>query len=170
MLTSYNVISSDGFIAQADGGEDFIPNEVWDDFLEFLGEYDALLIGKNTYEFIQNFDQELVEPFENVDIRRIVVTRNEDFVPKTGYEKISSLLDASKIGLEILLCSGPNLNTAFLKEKLIDKIVLNRLPVVIGTGIRQFETGVAPEFIPLPEPTRKTKSGRMLEFYKVDYK
>lgn len=55
MLTSYNVISSDGFIAQTDGSEDFIPDEVWGDFLEFLGEYDALLIGKkhtNLYKIL----------------------------------------------------------------------------------------------------------------------
>lgn len=170
MLTSYNVVSSDGFIAQADGGEDFIPNEIWDDFLELLGEYDTLLIGKNTYEMIQSFDQELVEPFENTSIKKIVITRDEDFVPKTGYKKIPSLLDVFKVGSNILLCSGPGLNTAFLKEKLIDRIVLNKLSAIIGTGIHQFETGIVPELVPLPESAKKTKGGRMLEFFKVNYK
>lgn len=159
MLTSYNVISSDGFIAQTDGGEDFIPDEIWDDFLELLSEYDTLLIGKNTYEMIQSFGQELVGPFENLNIRKIVVTRDEDFVPKSDYEKVSSLQDAIKTGSSTLLCSGPSLNTAFLKEGLIDRIILNKLPATIGTGIRQFETGITPKLIPLPELTRKTKGG-----------
>lgn len=170
MLTLYNVISSDGFIAQADGSEDFIPDEVWNDFLELLNEYDVLIIGKNTYEMIQSFGQELVEPFENTSIKKIVVTRDEGFVPKTSYEKISSLQAAFKIGSNALLCSGSGLNTAFLKEKLIDRIVLNKLPVTIGKGIRQFETETVPELTPLPEFVRKTKGGRTLEFYKVEYK
>lgn len=170
MLTAYNVVSSDGFIAQADGSEDFIPDEIWDDFLELLNTYDTLLIGKNTYETIQGFGQELVEPFENTGIKKIVITRDEGFVPKTGYEKISSLQDAIKIGSNTLLSSGPILNTAFLKERLIDQIILNKLSVTIGTGIRQFETDIVPELTLLPEFTKKNKSGRMLEFYKVNYK
>jgi dihydrofolate reductase len=169
MLTAYNVISSDGFIAQADGSEDFIPDEVWDDFLELLTEYAVLIIGKNTYDTIQSFDQKLIEDFGNVPIKKIIVTRDESFVPKTDYEKMSSLQDAAAMSPNTLLSSGPGLNTAFLKEKLIDRIILNKLPVAIGTGIRQFETDMDPDLIPLPEPSRKTKGGRTLEFYEVNY-
>jgi dihydrofolate reductase len=167
MITAYNVISSDGFIAQTDGGEDFIPDEVWDDFLELLTEYAVLILGKNTYDTIQSFDQKLIEDFENMPIKKIIVTRDESFVPKTGYEKMSSLQDAAAMSQDILLCSGPSLNTAFLKEKLIDRIILNKLPVAIGTGIRQFETDMNPDLIPLPELSRKTKGGRTLESYKI---
>ncbi len=167
MLTAYNVISSDRFIAQTDGGEDFIPDEVWDDFLELLAEYDVLVMGKNTYDAIQSFDQNLIDAFEHTAIKKIVVTRDDSFVPKAAYAKISSLQDAATMSPNILLCSGPGLNTAFLKEKLIDRIILNKLPATIGGGIRQFET-VDPELIPLPELTKKTRGGRTFEFYKVN--
>lgn len=170
MLTAYNVTSSDGFIAQTDGGEEFIPDEVWDDFVELLGKYDTLLIGKNTYEVIQSFDRVLVEPFENLNIRKIVITRDKSFVPKIGYEKISSPQDALKMGSDILLSSGPGLNTVFLKGKLIDRIILNKLLTSIGSGIRQFKTGITLKLISLPALTRKTRGGRTLEFYKVNYK
>ena len=83
MLTLYNVISSDGFIAAKDGGEDFIPDEVWGDFLELCAKYDALILGKNAYAAIQSFGKELVEPFEKLSIKKIVVTRDKNFKPAT---------------------------------------------------------------------------------------
>lgn len=169
MVTLYNVISSDGFIAEENGSEDFIPDEVWNDFLELCEAYDTLIIGKNTYTAIQSFGKELVAPFENTSIRKVIITRDENFIPKAMYEKVSSIDDISEIGSNILLSSGPSLNTAFLKEKLIDQIILNRLSIAIGAGIPQFEAHISPLLIPLPEPARETGGGRRLEFYSINY-
>lgn len=170
MITLYNVVSSDGFIAQEDGSEDFIPDEVWNDFLELCDQFDTLIIGKNTYLAIQSFGKELVEPFESTDIRKIVITRDESFIPKDTYRKVNSIHDALEMGSNILLSSGPSLNTAFLKKHLIDQIILNRLSVTLGIGIPQFETDMTPNLIPLPEFTRATADGRKLEFYTVSYR
>lgn len=172
MLTLYNVVSSDGFIAQEDGGEEFIPDEVWSDFLEICNEYDTLIMGKNTYAAIQSFGKELVEPFEKSDIKKVVVTQDEDFTPKVAYKKASSIHDALEMGSDILLSSGPSLNSAFLRERLIDHIILNKLPVAIGAGIRQFETDTIPSYqlLLLRKLTREKGDRRKLEFYKVDYK
>ncbi len=169
MLTLYNVISSDGFIATKDSGEDFIPDEVWGDFLELCTRYDVLILGKNTYATIQLFDKELVEPFENLSIEKIIVTRDKNFKPKNGYVVMNSLKEAVALRPNILLSSGPKLNTAFLKEKLIDRIILNKLPVAIGEGILQFEKWVSPKLTPLPELDMEKDNGRKLAFYKVVY-
>ena len=167
MLTLYNVVSSDGFIARMNGDEDFIPDEVWGDFLELLAEFDALLIGKNTYSMIQSFERELVEPFEKTSIKKYVVTKDINFVPNGNYIKVDTLQAAVSVAPNILLCSGPGLNTAFLKEGLIDQVILNKLSVSIGAGLRQFEAGIVPKLEPLQEPSRSTPDGRTLELYKV---
>jgi dihydrofolate reductase len=169
MVTLYNVISLDGFIADENGNEDFIPDEVWNDFLELCNIHDTLIIGKDTYAAIQSFGKELVEPFENTDIRKVIVTRDESFIPKATYEKVHSIDDSLKMGSNFLLSSGPSLNTAFLKEKLIDRIILNRLPTPLSKGIPQFETNTHPLLIPLPEPTKETRDGRKFELYEVSY-
>jgi len=169
MLTLYNVLSSDGFIAAKDGGEDFIPDEVWGDFLELCTKYDALILGKNAYTAIQSFGKDLVEPFEKLSIKKIVVTRDKNFKPLKGYSVVNSLREAATLYPNMLLCSGPKLNTAFLKEKLIDRIILNKLPVKIGEGITQFEEGISLSLTPLPELDIDKGSGRMLVFYKVLY-
>ena len=169
MLTLYNVLSSDGFIAAKDGGEDFIPDEVWGDFLELCTKYDALILGKNAYTAIQSFGKDLVEPFEKLSIKKIVVTRDKNFKPKKGYVVMSSLREIATLHPNILLSSGPKLNTAFLKEKLIDRIILNKLPVAVGEGIPQFEEGISLSLTPLPELDIDKGNGRMLAFYKVIY-
>lgn len=169
MLTLYNVISSDGFIARKNGDEDFIPEEVWGDFLELCTKYDALIMGKNAYGAIQAYEKELVEPFENLRIKKIVVTRDKNFKPKNGYTVVNSLREAAALHPNILLCSGPKLNTAFLNEKLIDRVILNKLPVAIGEGTPQFEEGVHPRLIPVPESDMDKGNGRKLIFYGVEY-
>lgn len=169
MLTLYNVISSDGFIATKDGGEDFIPDEVWGDFLELCTRYDALIIGKNTYSTIQSFGKEFVEPFEKLNIEKVVVTRDKNFKPKKGYAVTDSLRETVTLRPNMLLSSGPKLNTAFLNEKLIDRIVLNKLPVAVGEGIPQFKEGAHSKLTPLPELSVNKSNGRRLVFYKVEY-
>lgn len=169
MITLYNVISSDGFIAEENGSEDFIPNEVWNDFLELCDGYDTLIIGKNTYAAIQSFGDELIEPFESTSIRKVIITRDESFIPKATYEKAYSIDDALKMGSNFLLSNGPSLNTAFLKEKLINRIILNRLSVALGKGIPQFETNTHPLVTLLPELTKETRAGRKFESYEVSY-
>lgn len=169
MLTLYNAISSDGFIARKNGDEDFIPEEVWGDFLELCTKYNALIMGKNAYGAIQAYEKELVEPFEKLGIKKVVVTRDKNFKPKNGYAVLHSLKEAATLHPNILLSSGPKLNTAFLKEKLIDRIILNKLPVTIGEGIPQFEGGVHPKLTPLHELSVDKSKGRKLIFYRVEY-
>lgn len=72
MVTLYNVISADGFIARKDGSEDFIPDNLWQNFLSLCKEYGTLIIGRKTYDTIQAYDQELLGPFEALLIRKII--------------------------------------------------------------------------------------------------
>ena len=50
MVTIYNVISKDGFIARSDGGEDFIPEEIWEYDMQFFRQFDTWVMGRKTYE------------------------------------------------------------------------------------------------------------------------
>ncbi len=138
MITLYNVISRDGFIADKDGNEDFIPDELWNDFLELCTHYDVVVMGRKTYEAIQGYDDGLIEAFEKLAIKKIVVSTREDFRPKAGYIKISQPREIINYGSNILLTSGPSLNTFFLTANLLDKVIFNELPVEIGEGIKPF--------------------------------
>jgi len=140
MITTYNVISEDGFIARQDGSEDFIPDELWSRTLEFFCKFDILIMGRKTYDALQRYDQKLLNEFENIKkIKKGVVTKDINFIPKDGYEVFHSPEEAVKSAQNVLVSSGPELNTFLLRNKLIDEVRLWKLPgLKIGTGIPAF--------------------------------
>ena len=141
MVTLYNVISSDGFIAQNDGGEDFIPDNLWPNFLSLCREYGTLIMGRKTYDTIQSYGNELLEPFEKLPIRKIVITNNRSFKPKYEYIVAHSPQDALALAPDALVSSGPTLNNFLLKNHVVKKIILHEVPAPINEGLKPFDIG-----------------------------
>jgi len=139
MLTLYNVISSDGFIARNDGSEDFILDNLWPNFLNLCREYGALIMGRKTYDAIQQYGEEFIQPFEELPIRKIVISGNQSFRPKQGYIVAHSPNDVIAIAPDALVSSGPTLNNFLLKNGLVKKIILHEVPTAIGEGIKPFD-------------------------------
>ena len=162
MVTAYNVISRDGYIARKNGDEDFIPDKLWDTFLSLCKKYDTEVMGGKTYKAIQEYPQEQIAQFENLNIKKVIVTNDLSFVAKPGYTVTQSPKEAFALGKNVLLSSGPGLNTSALKEGLIDKVILIILPEKIGEGIKQFN--IEPKLNLISE---KVFYGRKLCEYKV---
>lgn len=151
MITMYNVVSADGFISKLDRSEDFIPDEMWEEFLSLCQEYGSVIMGRKTYDAVQKYDSSLVMKFEALHIKRVVVSRDANFEPKNGYvvarspkeaymKATEALTKMNKRGeKEVLLCSGPTLNTSILKEGMIDTVILEKLPVRLGDGLKPFD-------------------------------
>ena len=139
MLTLYNVISSDGFIARNNGSEDFIPDNLWPNFLNLCKEYGTLIIGRKTYDAVQQYGEEFLQPFEKLPIRKIVISGNQSFQPKKGYIVAHSPNDAIAIAPDALVSSGPTLNNFLLKNGLVKKLILHEVPTAIGEGIKPFD-------------------------------
>lgn len=140
MVTLYNVISADGFIARSDGSEAFIPNSIWPNFLDLCKEYGALIMGRKTYDTIQAYPNELLIPFEKLPIKKIVVTNNQGYKPKDGYIVTHSPEEALALNPNALISSGPILNNYLLENNLIGKIILHQVSTLIYTGIKPFKT------------------------------
>jgi dihydrofolate reductase len=139
MLTLYNVISQDGFIARIDGSEDFIPDALWINFLNLCLEYGSLIMGRKTYDTIQAYDENLIKSFEKLPAQKIVVTDDRDFHPKDGYSVAHSPEEAVAMAPNSLVSSGPTLNNYLLEHRLVGKIILHEVPISIDEGIRPFK-------------------------------
>lgn len=138
MLTTYNVVSEDGFITDLDGSEEFIPDELWSKTLDFFSKFEIILMGRKTYEAMQKYDKDMLDKFERLKIRKGVITRNTDFKPKEGYEVFYSPEEALGSANNVLVTSGPELNTYLLRKNLIDEIVFWEIPEKIGSGVSPF--------------------------------
>ncbi len=138
MLTIFNVISKDGFIADTEGREDFIPEAIWEYDIELYQRYDTLIMGKHTYAAIQAYDDAAKKLLEDLPIRKIVLSHDQDLKLKNGYEACISLEAALLKGKQCLLSSGPSTNDRAMKQKLVDTVIQYELSEQIGNGIRPF--------------------------------
>jgi len=142
----YIATSMDGFIATKDGGLDWL-NEIDDPecgvgFLEFMDLIDALVMGRNTYEKVLSFGVEwpyskkvfvLSNTVKKVDPS---VEGKAEVINGTLKEIIGKLNDS---GFENLYIDGGKTIQSFLKEDLIDEMIITKVPVILGEGIPLFE-------------------------------
>ena len=142
----YIATSVDGYIATKDGGIDWLhelPNPSGDDFgfADFMDRVDALVMGKNTYEKVLSFDGEW--PYS----KKVFVLSNSLSAPdprvKDKVEIVSGELKSivkklNSEGYKNLYIDGGTVIQSFLKEDLIDELIISRIPIVLGSGIPLF--------------------------------
>lgn len=135
--------SIDGFIARRNGDFDFLPAGGGEPhgYDEFMASVDVLVIGRNTFEKVMTFE---TWPYAG---KRVVVlsTRAIDrsSVPAAVVEvmcgsptEIVARLEAS--GATHAYVDGGITVQGFLRDGLIQRIVVTRVPVLIGEGIPLF--------------------------------
>lgn len=136
-VTLFMAISLNGFVADESGSEDFISNVNWEAFCALAREKGNFIIGRKTLEAVKNWDAGY--SFDDLaDETRVVLTSEANSLPK-GYIAASSPQHALQIvGQQgkrfALIAGGPTVNSSFMKERLVDEIIFNIEPVVVGKG------------------------------------
>lgn len=161
--------SLDGFIARANGDFDFLPAGGGEPhgYHEFMATVDALVIGRKTYETVLGFD---AWPYEKPVF--VLSTRALDAPPAGAVvERMSgppgeivSRLVARGIG-HIYVDGGITIQR-FLQAGLIQRLIITRVPVLIGSGIPLF--GALPHDVILTHiGTHQYASGLVQSEYEV---
>ena len=144
--TVYIATSLDGFIARKDGGLDWLPSpgeegESDSDFDTLLESVDALVMGRNTYDMVQSFGvwSYGAKPVFVLSHRPIDPPQDSaarvDTISGTP-EKIVS--DLASHGLKNLYIDGGETIQAFLRAGEIHRIIVTRIPVLLGEGVPLF--------------------------------
>jgi len=141
----YIAASLDGFIATRDGGLDWldeIPNPGQSDYgwADFMGMIDAIVMGRITYEKVLTFGG---WPY---DKPVFVLSNSLENVPGGISDKVeivrgdlTALLGQLKNrGFVNLYVDGGKVIQSFLKQDLIDEMIITRIPVLLGDGIPLF--------------------------------
>jgi len=138
----YISTSLDGFIADKNGGIDWLSSVPMTDELVFefnslMEDIDALVMGRNTFEVVKGFGGQW--PYNK---KVFVVSNSMSVIPKE-YEDKAELIKgtASEItehlngnGYENLYIDGGLTIQNFLKEDLIDDMVVTTIPILLGGG------------------------------------
>lgn len=134
--------SINGLIAGEDGNEDFLSNRNYEIMLEFLKQYDCLVWGNNTYKNVKSWGSDYLSDLNNTKL--VVFSKqdnesdNENVVYCNSLEKFKSICEENNFN-KILVYGGAHINNLFLKNNLVDNIIINYNPYVLNKGINLFE-------------------------------
>jgi len=133
----YMATTVNGYIAK-ENNETPWSDEEWESFSKFVKEIKNIIIGKNTYDIMNESDE-----FSKIGNPFTVVVSKEDFAHNSNFAIAKSPKEALKILKEkrfakALIAGGGMLNSSFMKEKLVDEIYIDVEPLVFGKGIKLF--------------------------------
>jgi len=137
--------SLDGFIAREDGGIDwlvrFANDEAIQSYEEFMSRIDAVVIGRGTFQKVLTF------PAWHYQKKVFVLSTTIKEIPEMASGKVTILSMQSgellsylsREGFSNIYVDGANVIQSFLKEDLIDELIISKVPVLIGSGIPLFD-------------------------------
>ena len=135
--------SVDGFIARPDGALDFLPAGGGEPhgYDEFIASVDAIVIGRNTFETVLKFPdwpygskRVVVLSSRPVDVSAVRGGRVEQIAGSPA--EIVAKLEAT--GTRHIYVDGGVTIQRFLRAGLIQRLIITRVPVLIGRGIPLF--------------------------------
>lgn len=165
--TAYIATSVDGFIAREDGDLDWLheagapAGEEDYGYGEFMQTVDAIVMGRHTYEKVRTFGE---WPYDKPVVALAsgaltVPPELRDSVEGMSGPPAEILARLSARGFQHIYVDGGRTIQRFLEAGAIDRLIISRVPVLIGRGIplfgqvpgdirlrhigtRQFSTGV----------------------------
>jgi|SRR5215469_5533161 len=134
--------SLDGYIARTDGSLDFLPPGGGEShgYHEFIATVDALVIGRKTYETVLGFHEwpygkkpvlvlstnVLASPPDGATVER-ASGDPADIIAKLGSRAVRHAYIDGGVTIQRFLCA-----------RMIQRLIITRVPVLIGTGISLF--------------------------------
>jgi dihydrofolate reductase len=163
--------SVDGFIARLNHDLDWLPEGGGEPhgYEEFMASIDALVIGRKTFEKVLTFTpwpygskRVVVLSSQSLDLSK-VIGGNVEQLAGSPHEIVARLVES---GANNLYIDGGITIQRFLQAGLIERLIVTRVPVLIGEGI--------PLFGPLPHDvhlrhviTKQFPSGLVQSEYQV---
>jgi dihydrofolate reductase len=140
--------SLDGYIADKNGGIDWltsIPNPDHDDagFGSFMDNVDALVMGRKTFETVCGFEGEWPYKKPVFVLSKTLNSIPEKYKSKAGLigGTIPEVLkQLNNSGYNRLYIDGGVTIQSFLKEDLIDEMIITTIPILLGGGAPLFST------------------------------
>ncbi len=142
----YIATSIDGYIADKDNGLDWLemvpnPDNLDLGWADFMDRIDALVMGRKTFEKVCSFDCDWPYPKPVFVLSNSLNTVPEKLKGKAEIVKgaLSDVLQTiNNKGYENLYIDGGITIQSFLKEDLIDEMVITTIPILLGGGTPLF--------------------------------
>jgi dihydrofolate reductase len=162
--------SLDGFIARSNGAFDFLPAGGGEPhgYDEFMATVDALVIGRKTFETVLAFDAwpYAQKPVIVLSSRPIAAAPPGAVVEHMTGDPAEIVSRLAARGIRHIYVDGGVTIQRFLRAGLIQRLIITRVPVLVGSGIPLF--GALPHDVLLTHvTTRQYASGLVQSEYVV---
>jgi dihydrofolate reductase len=162
--------SLDGFIARANGAFDFLPPGGGEPhgYDEFMATVDALVIGRKTFETVLAFDTWPYgeKPVFVLSTRTLAPAPPGAVVEHMSGDPAEIVSQLAARGIQHIYVDGGITIQRFLQARLIQRLIITRVPILIGAGIPLF--GALQRDISLKHvATRQYSSGLVQSEYVV---
>lgn len=162
--------SLDGYIAREDGGIDWLPVDCEPHgYDEFIASVDAIVIGRKTFETVLAFGEwaygkkQVIVLSTTLAELKLPAGAACDLMAGKPEEIVAKLTER---GLKHLYIDGGVTIQGFLRAGLIQRLVITRIPVLLGSGIPLF--GTLPQDVRLEHvATRSYPSGLVQSEYTI---
>lgn len=138
-ITLYIAPSIDGYIATTTKDSEWVSPVCGESFMQTINDYGCIILGSHTY------DQYMGEMYPIKDVLNIVLssdpTRTSDNPNLVFVQTVEAALSAAADHghTKALLIGGGTINASFLAADLIDDLILDIHPLILGKGIKAFE-------------------------------
>ena len=130
-------MSANGLIATENGDTPW-SDAIWKSYYRIAKQFKAIILGRRTYEIMKS-----VGEFEKIGNPFTVVVTTQKMSPEENVifvqspQEAANLLKKKKYS-KAMLGGGGIVNGSFMKENLIDEIILDVEPVIFGKGVNLF--------------------------------
>jgi dihydrofolate reductase len=134
--------SLDGFIARANGDLDWLPPGGGEEhgYEAFMATVDALVIGRKTYETVLAFDAWPYgeKPVFVLSTRSLAPAPPGAVVERMSGAPVEIVSQLAARGIRHVYVDGGITIQGFLRAGLVQRLIITRIPVLLGTGIPLF--------------------------------
>jgi dihydrofolate reductase len=135
-------VSVDGFLARPNGEFDFLPTDGGEDhgYHEFFASIDALIVGRKTYETALGFDSWPygTKPVFVLSSRPLAPAPSGAVIEHMSGEPADIVAKLEARGIRHAYVDGGVTIQGFLRAGLVTRLVVTRVPVLIGEGLPLF--------------------------------
>lgn len=145
-VTLFIAMSLDGYIADKDGGVDWLngqeeDGENMDTYSEFIKTIDTIIMGWNTYHQVitELSPEEWVYPEQIsyvITHRELPSTERIRFTSESPCDLVKRLREEEGNG--IWICGGASIVRQLMETDLIDTLHISVIPTLLGDGVRLF--------------------------------
>ena len=133
-------ITINGYIATENDNAPW-SDELWSSYYNLAKKFKAIILGRRTFEMMKEVNEfeKMGNPYTVVLTKKKQQNTNNTFFVTSPKEALELL---KKKGFkEVLIGGGGKLNASFMKENLVDEMIIDIEPLIFGKGIKLFAEG-----------------------------